>query len=80
MLGGRSNFRIQLNPSRRAWYKGYMTKMNGQRAAAPQRPRVRTLQDLRDAAARYRGELPDEASDFPRDDNDEQATDDQHDL
>jgi hypothetical protein len=57
-----------------------MTKVNGQRAAAPQRPRVRTLQDLRDAAARYRGELPDDESDFPRDETDDDATDDQHDL
>lgn len=57
-----------------------MTKVNGQRAAAPQRPRVRTLQDLRDAAARYRGEVPDDPIEFPNDDHDDEPTDDQHEL
>jgi len=56
-----------------------MNKVNGHRATAPQAPRVRTLQDLRDAAARYRGELPDDPSDF-QDDRDDEATDDQQDL
>jgi hypothetical protein len=46
-----------------------MPTVNGQRAMPPKPARTRTIQDLRDAAARYRGELPDEPE--PKEDEDE---------
>jgi hypothetical protein len=51
-----------------------MSHVNGKRANELKRPqpRVRTIQDIRDAAARYRGEILEDPSDA--DPNDEQPT------
>jgi hypothetical protein len=50
-----------------------MPSVNGQRAASPKPSRTRTIQDLRDAAARYRGELPDEVDERDPDEHDDLA-------
>jgi len=55
-----------------------MSHVNGERANELKRPRphVRTIQDIRDAAARYRGEILDGPSDSdPGDDQPTQTRD-----
>ena len=55
-----------------------MSPVNGERSNELKRPqpRVRTIQDIRDAAARYRGEILDDPSESePDDDHPTQTSD-----
>jgi hypothetical protein len=56
-----------------------MSHVNGERAKDVKRPqpRVRTIQDIRDAAARYRGEILDDSSDSNPDDDQPTQTSDE---
>lgn len=56
-----------------------MSHVNGERAKELKRPqpRVRTIQDIRDAAARYRGEILDDPSDSDQDDDQRTQTSDE---